>query len=129
MLRMSPEGGNPLRLRFATPYPRASLSPSLPPAYGWCQMGGPGGRPQRGRLPPELHSEITFMAEGPLEGPGGPGGWGPTLWGHPAECWPLPLGDRVSGLTGGLWPREALRECPAEGWPGIRGALKAPLFI
>ena len=33
------------------------------------QMGGPGGRPRRGRFPPGLDSENWFMVKGPLKGP------------------------------------------------------------
>lgn len=68
----SQEGAMPLGLR-----PTPVFAPSL-----WLvSKGGSGGKAPWGRLPPELHSDIAFMAEGPLEGPAGPRGKGPTLWG------------------------------------------------
>ena len=40
------------------------------PCFARGQMGGVGGRGLWPRLPPQLHSEIRFLAEGPLKGPG-----------------------------------------------------------
>lgn len=61
MLRMSLEGASP-------------LEPHVDPAPDGAgvKRGVRGEGAFRPRLPPQLHSEITFMAEGPLEGPGGP---------------------------------------------------------
>ena len=66
--------GNPSRFvdRCAPP-PTFALSlafGSLPHPKGGGQMGGPGGRLQRSRLPPGLHSENRFMVKGALKAPG-----------------------------------------------------------
>ena len=53
-------------LRFArdvVPHSPLRSLRSLPIPYKvWGQMGGPGGRPRRGRFPPGLDSENRFMA-------------------------------------------------------------------
>ena len=64
MLRMSLVGGKP---------PRPAAYPHVDPALDSAGVKrGVWGEAPKGRLPPGLHSKMTFMAEGPLEGPGGP---------------------------------------------------------
>ena len=56
-------------MAYASLQPTPVAPPTTFPQLCWCKMGGTGGRPQRGRLPPEPRSEKYFYGRGAPRGP------------------------------------------------------------